>query len=252
MHRFHWKVIIPTTGSMLAAIIFPCNSILIDMANYFYTDFNGQRQGPVDDQQLKELAASGVITPQTSLETDTGHQGTAGQIPGLFAAPFAVATAPGGSMGTPQAVTPLSQSFNTCFMWYWICLAAAIPTCGLAGIGAAVFMYILLYKCWKLIPPDIARTTPGKAVGFCFIPIFNIYWIFVAVWGLGKDMNKALQRQGVPFEVNETLGLMCCILPFCTVIPLLNLLVAVGLLVCMIIYLKSLKDAAVALIEQGR
>jgi len=209
------------------------------MPNFFYFDQFNQKQGPVDDQQLKELAAQGVIGPQTPLETDTGHKGTAGQIPGLFGAasePFAqpgpaapkqmfctncgkavdehavacmscgaspvghrkfcrhcgaslnpeqvvctkcgspvgmVSRGAGGLTVAPQAVASLSQTLNTYFMWYWICLAAAIPTCGLGSIASTVFMYILLYQCWKLIPPDIARTTPGKAIGFCFIPFFN-------------------------------------------------------------------------------
>lgn len=57
------------------------------MTNFFYFDQNGQKQGPVNDQQLKALATQGVINPQTPLETDTGHRGQAGQIPDLFAAP---------------------------------------------------------------------------------------------------------------------------------------------------------------------
>lgn len=53
------------------------------MTNFFYYDANGQKQGPVNDQQLKSLAAQGAITAQTPLETDSGHKGQAGQIPGL-------------------------------------------------------------------------------------------------------------------------------------------------------------------------
>ena len=57
--------------------------IQILMANYFYFDQNNQKQGPVSTQQLQELAAQGVIGPHTPMETDTGHRGVAGQIPGL-------------------------------------------------------------------------------------------------------------------------------------------------------------------------
>jgi hypothetical protein len=53
------------------------------MPNFFYYDANGQKFGPVNDQQLKALATQGIIVPQTPLETDSGHRGTAGQIPGL-------------------------------------------------------------------------------------------------------------------------------------------------------------------------
>ena len=67
------------------------------MPNFFYFDQNNQKHGPVDDQQLKALAAQGVINPNTPMETDTGHKGTAGQIPGLTfntATPISVAQSP--------------------------------------------------------------------------------------------------------------------------------------------------------------
>ena len=66
------------------------------MANYFYMDSDGIKQGPLNDQQLQTLATRGIIEPTTSLETDTGHTGLAGQIPGLrfnTAAPSAFAQA---------------------------------------------------------------------------------------------------------------------------------------------------------------
>jgi hypothetical protein len=66
------------------------------MTNYLYIDASGQQRGPVNDEQLKELAAQGAITPQTPMETDAGHKGLAGQIPGLVfntaaASPFTAA-----------------------------------------------------------------------------------------------------------------------------------------------------------------
>ena len=56
------------------------------MPIFFYTDTNGIKHGPINEQQLKSLATQKVITPQTILETDSGHKGQAGQIRGLFAA----------------------------------------------------------------------------------------------------------------------------------------------------------------------
>jgi len=57
------------------------------MTDYFYFDQTNQKRGPVDKQQLQELVAQGIIGPNTPMETDAGHTGTAGQIPGLFATP---------------------------------------------------------------------------------------------------------------------------------------------------------------------
>ena len=53
-------------------------------AQYFYTDANGQKQGAFNLQILQALAAQGIITSQTPMETATGQKGLAGQIPGLF------------------------------------------------------------------------------------------------------------------------------------------------------------------------
>jgi hypothetical protein len=53
------------------------------MPNYFFTDPNGIKQGPLTAQQLQTLVDRGVIEPETPLTTDSGHQGMAGQIPGL-------------------------------------------------------------------------------------------------------------------------------------------------------------------------
>lgn len=54
------------------------------MPNCFYFDPNGQKQGPIDNEQLQELVSQGIITPETSLETETGHKEVAGQIPDLI------------------------------------------------------------------------------------------------------------------------------------------------------------------------
>ena len=84
----------------IPALIFVALSVtlfserLTTMTNWFYTDAFGTRMGPLDDQQIRQLVGQEIITPETPMETDTGHTGVAGQIPGLFAAvsaPFAQA-----------------------------------------------------------------------------------------------------------------------------------------------------------------
>jgi hypothetical protein len=43
-----------------------------------------------------------------------------------------------------------------------------------------IFRSIFLYRQWSLLQWHGARTTPGKAVGFGFIPLFCFYGWFVA------------------------------------------------------------------------
>jgi len=47
------------------------------MADYFYTDADGNRKGPFNKEQLKELAANGIITPTTQLVARDGLKGRA-------------------------------------------------------------------------------------------------------------------------------------------------------------------------------
>ncbi len=52
-----------------------------------------------------------------------------------------------------------------------------------------------LHGCWETIQDDgYAITTPNKAVSFLFIPIFNFYWIFIAYYGLARQVNEYIDR----------------------------------------------------------
>jgi hypothetical protein len=57
-----------------------------------------------------------------------------------------------------------------------------------------ILQFVLLYRLWKAIQNENSRTTPGKAVGYLFIPIFNFYWRFRAYWGFSKQANEYIER----------------------------------------------------------
>jgi len=54
------------------------------MADCFYIDADGIKQGPVNTDHLKELAVRGLITPDTLLIMDNGYKRHARSHPGLF------------------------------------------------------------------------------------------------------------------------------------------------------------------------
>jgi|GEM_PF-2238519 len=70
------------------------------MSTWFYYDNSGQKQGPITDGQLKELAMRGTITAQTVIETESGKSAPAGKIKGLT---FRGTTPP---RATPPAESP--------------------------------------------------------------------------------------------------------------------------------------------------
>lgn len=87
------------------------------MTNYFYIDEHGRRQGPISDQQLKALAARGTIKPHTPLETDSGHKGTAEQIPGLNFNTVAPSTVP---QKTDSPYTPQNGNSTGASIISWL------------------------------------------------------------------------------------------------------------------------------------
>ncbi|MFU8893310.1 MAG: GYF domain-containing protein [Luteolibacter sp.] len=84
----------------------------------------------------------------------------------------------------------------------------------IALVVSAVFFYINLHRAWKCLQFGAPRTTPGKAVGFLFIPFFNLYWMFVALAGLSKDWNRVIASHpdlhAAP-KLNDTIFLLLCI-----------------------------------------
>jgi hypothetical protein len=78
-------------------------------------------------------------------------------------------------------------------------LGSAIFVFGFFGgsclsIYIAVVFFILLYKAWNSLRECHPRTTPGKAVGFLFIPFLNLYWVFQSVRGFVFDYNTYMAQ----------------------------------------------------------
>lgn len=104
----------------------------------------------------------------------------------------------------------------------------------------AVVMAVLQYKMWAAIQDGSARTTPGKVIGFMFIPLFNFYWMFQVLWGFAKDYNAYIQRHSIKANtLPEGLFLTMCILTFTGFIPVLGLvLVTINLVIGLVVVAK--------------
>ena len=61
-----------------------------------------------------------------------------------------------------------------------------------------VYIFVILSKMWGSIQDGQTPTTTGKAIGFLFIPFFNIYWIFRAWGSFPTEYNKYVDRYSLP------------------------------------------------------
>ncbi len=120
-------------------------------------------------------------------------------------------------------------------------IAASVLGFG-AVIYAIVVWLVFTYRIWSRLPAEHARTTPGKALGFLFIPFFNLYWLFQAYWGWAKDYNTLVEKEGLELRpMPAGLALAMCIMDFVNIplsfIPVLNVLSQVAVIVLTAVFI---------------
>ncbi|GHT14216.1 hypothetical protein FACS1894170_11020 [Planctomycetales bacterium] len=99
------------------------------MANWFYIDNFGTKQGPITQDELTSFVQQGVITPQTQLEDESGRQGAAGQVNGLFPQqPLQFGQPP---YPPPQSTAKLPKDY---LVWSIITTVCCFPVLGIIAI----------------------------------------------------------------------------------------------------------------------
>jgi predicted Zn finger-like uncharacterized protein len=118
----------------------------------------------------------------------------------------------------PSSKVVLSKAL---FVYCWMCVRIIAGVLGALGLmlaiqkkdnstlimtfaAADVFLicsvaieYVLFYKMWAAIQDDKVSITPAKAVGFLFIPVFNIYWALLMVTGFAEDYDSFVLRRSI-------------------------------------------------------
>lgn len=117
---------------------------------------------------------------------------------------------------------------------------------------ASVLFVIVIYRMWAAIQDGHARTDPGRAVGFLFIPFFNLYWAFQALLGFAKDYNNYLDRHGLDLRrLPEGIFVAYIILCLGAWIPFVGWLLVAANMVVGTIMIAKICDAVNALPDAG-
>ncbi|MEK6233369.1 MAG: hypothetical protein N2C14_01525, partial [Planctomycetales bacterium] len=118
----------------------------------------------------------------------------------------------------------------------------------------------LLFKMWSAIQDGEPRTTPGEAIGYLFIPGFNLYWMFQAYWGWARDFNRYVKKQRIDApHVSEAAPLVLCLLFLGAVLawlwfpaPWISLCLLFGSAAMLLVFLNSGVDALRAVLAFKR
>jgi len=99
--------------------------------------------------------------------------------------------------------------------------------CALAGVTLGL---LWLHRAWARVPKahrrayDGQRIEPDDAISKLFIPVYGVYWAFVANTGLSGAVERHLQRNHArSVSVPSTLAFMACLVQL---VPVLNLVVS--------------------------
>ncbi|MBI4481044.1 MAG: hypothetical protein HY651_13580 [Acidobacteria bacterium] len=67
----------------------------------------------------------------------------------------------------------------------------------LLALVAGIIFLVFLYRMWAAIQDGQVRTSPGRAVGLLFVPLFNFFWLFYVFAGFRREYNALLQRHAL-------------------------------------------------------
>jgi hypothetical protein len=174
---------------------------------------DGKEYGPVSTEQLKQWVAEGRVYHQTRVQ----REGTTEWKPLSDFPEWQTDLAPAASLATPAfgAEPPAAVHTLPAFPVIGL-LALHFLTCGIFGV---VWLNVMHGKMPRVREDD---PSAGKAVGFCFIPFFSLYWIFVTFRRLCLRVDEQRELYGLPPSNLTGLATTTCIF---MVIPYVNILI---------------------------
>lgn len=122
-------------------------------------------------------------------------------------------------------------------------------------ILGVVFLCMLHYKCWMALPTQHRFTTPGRAVGFLFIPFYNFYWAFVTWPKLSEGLVNWQRAEGRNPTDTKALALTYAILFVCSLtigqVPGLGILIGIAEVVIFILYYLKVVGALNSMLQKS-
>jgi len=103
----------------------------------------------------------------------------------------------------------------------------------------------LLYYSWKIVEPNNENITGSKAVGYLFIPFYNLYWAYFIISTLPKELELKSQKWGIysaPF-LSDSMIVATAILFVLFLIPIVNVIFLVPFLVVSYIYIVKMTES---------
>jgi hypothetical protein len=117
-------------------------------------------------------------------------------------------------------------------------------------IAAQIYVLVLLYQIWKYVIGESFRyglrpsiDSPGKAIGYIFIPFYNIYWMFIVYGKFARDCNAVAQAKGktgiLTDGVGQAIPILILINFFLSWIPIIGVIITLIIFILEIVFFSS-------------
>ena len=209
--------------------------------NYSIMGSDGQIYGPVDEEHLTEWAREGRLAPSTLVRcTETNQLSTAKSLPFLASALSESQSASPASATTPAVASPAQGKWPSPYAPQGPAgfPGASAPTgrrLNKFPIVASVLLHYLTFGTFSAIfynfqhgnLPRLRHDDPGagKAIGFLFIPFFNLYWVFFTYIRLCDRIAEQRMFLGLEHKNYKGLGIAVCAVMLIPYIGLLSWLI---------------------------
>jgi predicted Zn finger-like uncharacterized protein len=171
-------------------------------------------------EPVKDTAPAAVHAPASTAIANPVPAAPQPKIAAPITPPIKSASLPSEEQPKTQAASKIVLS-KTLFAYCWTAVRIVTGALGILGvvmamrggsqstlimifaaadiflIGSIAIEYMLFYKMWAAIKDNQTSISPGKAVGFLFIPVFNIYWALLMVTGFAEDYNSFILRRSI-------------------------------------------------------
>lgn len=235
------------------------------MATYSVVAENGQLYGPANEAALAEWIYQGRVVRNTVLHWhETNQRIQAWTVPALQPvlglSPEQVAALLHGAPAyaprdaqPPGAAAPLGYITPQAYGGPTVPNLSPFPVVGAVLLSIFVGPFATIY--YGLVHGNLPKRRPddpsaGKAIGFMFIPFFNLYWMCFFWVRLCTRIDDERARVGLPPTAPRSLivaMLWCCL---GLIIPLLNILVMIAVGIMAIVAIAKLQESINELAER--
>ncbi len=184
--------------------------------------------GPIEEDPLaalSELAEESAVLPLVEESSDAAAPGLAYYAPrtDLAAAPFK----PRKTIVFFIIAGLMLANFALLIANTWVMESVAVAIgCGIATllliVLSAIFWLLWVHRAhsdMKKLTGELYDVSPGKAVGFSFIPLFDAFWIVYMPYRLANELNRHLASRGLK-QVSAPAVMSCQILSILAAFPL--------------------------------